>query len=309
MFAGGDGGWVRACTNALFGQSERRPHAPHHCRRNKCVPQQLVALFEHSWFRYDASQASSWLQASIVNFATTQIPRRYSSSAKMGKLFLILVELARILVAFLQWAFKETCWKVIGVLTWGMILRIHLVHHYSSKFGNNQRSSLSPTWSVNTATPIQQNPMHNGHDDNKGHSESYENKCATNYNITHKQQLERHSQQTTHNAQPMTTLTSTIACVESASTRTVPHLMVTPHTSWLKFWVHSQSFTVFLMARSLWLDLSFLPLLVLPAHLLPLNSTTGSSWQVKAIPPQKRVRTPWTPSPLPHMSKQLDLFI
>ena len=34
---------------------ERRPHAPHHCRRNKCVPQQLVAPFEFRWFRYDAS--------------------------------------------------------------------------------------------------------------------------------------------------------------------------------------------------------------------------------------------------------------
>ena len=40
----------------------------------------------------------------FVNFATAQTPRSYSSSAKMAKLFLILVELARILVAFFLWA-------------------------------------------------------------------------------------------------------------------------------------------------------------------------------------------------------------
>ena len=54
--------------------------------------------------RYDASQASSWLQASIVNFATARTLRRYSSSATMEKFFLILVELARILLAFFLWA-------------------------------------------------------------------------------------------------------------------------------------------------------------------------------------------------------------
>ena len=50
----------------------RRPHAPHHSRRNSCVWKQLVDSFEHSWFRYDASSASTWFQASIVNLATAQ---------------------------------------------------------------------------------------------------------------------------------------------------------------------------------------------------------------------------------------------
>ena len=36
---------------------------------------------------------------------------------------------------------------------------------------------------VDTIPPIQQNPMQNGYDENKGYDESYENKCATNYSI------------------------------------------------------------------------------------------------------------------------------
>ena len=54
---------------------------------------------------------------------------------------------------------------------------------------------------VNTIPPIQQNPMKNGYDENKGYDESYENKCATNYSIITTQQLERHAQQAAHNAQ------------------------------------------------------------------------------------------------------------
>ena len=87
---------------------ERRPHALHHSRRNSSVSKQLVDPFEHSWFRYDARKASSWLQTSIVFLATAQKPRGYSSSAKMAKLFLILVELARILVASLIWDITTT---------------------------------------------------------------------------------------------------------------------------------------------------------------------------------------------------------
>ena len=52
-----------------------------------------ISVYRNSW----------WIRsntASIVNLATAQTPRRYSSSAKMATLFLILVELARILVAF-----------------------------------------------------------------------------------------------------------------------------------------------------------------------------------------------------------------
>ena len=36
---------------------------------------------------------------------------------------------------------------------------------------------------VNSISPIQQNSMKNGYDENKGCGNSYENKCATNYSI------------------------------------------------------------------------------------------------------------------------------
>ena len=60
---------------------------------------------KQSRFRYDASQASTWLQASIVNLATAQRQRRCSSSqSKMdAKLFFVLVELVSIMVAFFLW--------------------------------------------------------------------------------------------------------------------------------------------------------------------------------------------------------------
>ena len=60
------------------------------------------------------------------------------------------------------------------------------------------------TRSVNTFLPIQQNPVKNGYDENKGYDESYENKCATNYSIitnnnwndTHNKQLTMHNKYT-----------------------------------------------------------------------------------------------------------------
>ena len=56
---------------------------------------------------------------------------------------------------------------------------------------------------VNTIPPIQQNPMQNGYDQNKGYDESFENKCVTNYSIitnnsndTHNKQLTMHNKYT-----------------------------------------------------------------------------------------------------------------
>ena len=50
-------------------------------------------------------------------------------------------------------------------------------------FSNSQRSSLSPTGSVNSIPPIQQNSMKNGYDENNSYNKSDETKCATNYRI------------------------------------------------------------------------------------------------------------------------------
>ena len=45
------------CRDGQIG--ERRPHAPHHSRGKSSLSKQLVDSFEHSWFRYDASKAST----------------------------------------------------------------------------------------------------------------------------------------------------------------------------------------------------------------------------------------------------------
>ena len=101
---------------------------------NSRIQSQLVDSFKQSRFRFDASPASTWLQASIVNFATVQTPRECCSSAKIdAKLFFVLVELARNLVAFFlsgsPWRRTQHWYctgkfdrKVIGPLNRGMIL-------------------------------------------------------------------------------------------------------------------------------------------------------------------------------------------
>ena len=67
---------------------------------NYRLSEQLVDTFEFSWFRHDASKASSRFETSL-NFSTVQEPGGYSLLPKLAKLFLILVELARFLVASL----------------------------------------------------------------------------------------------------------------------------------------------------------------------------------------------------------------
>ena len=65
------------------------------------IPWQLVDTFEFCWFWHDAHKASPWLQRSVVNLASPQECRGSSLLPKLvAKLFLILVELERFLVAF-----------------------------------------------------------------------------------------------------------------------------------------------------------------------------------------------------------------
>ena len=186
--------------------SERRPHAPHHSRWNSSVSKQLVDPFEHSWFRHDAREASSWFQTSIVYLATPQEPRGYSLLPKVGKLFLVLVELGRILVAFFIWAsprrwtthwlIGETWWTVIGPIIRGMFLRINLVQNYSSKFGNSQQQfTVTDGWGVNTFPPIQQNFMKNGYDENNGYGKVLWEQVCDELEHHHKPQVEWREQQ------------------------------------------------------------------------------------------------------------------
>ena len=187
-----------------------------------------------------------------------------------------------------------------------MILRIHLVHHYSSKFGNSQRSLLSPTGCVNTMPPIQEDLRENGYDENKGYDESYGNKCATNYSIiTNNNWNDTHtssSQCTT--STPMTTLTLTIAwctsCVESAHSAhcstlddDTAHLMAQVLSPFIV--IHGHTHGAFSLTRSLPSSFTCPSCPSPSSSTIPscsLSSTTRSSWQVCATPPQKGVRTP-----------------
>ena len=253
--------WRRTqCRNLPWdGQiGERRPHAPRHSRWNSSVSKQLVDPFEHGEFRHDARKASSWFQTSLNNFATAQEPGGYSLLPKVAKLFLILVELARILVAIFiwvsprrwtqHWSIRETWWAVIGPFIRGMILRIILVQNYNSNSVIANGSSLSPTVGVKSISPVQQNSMTNGFDENKDYGNSCENKCATNYSIitninwnnTRNMQLTMHNKYTNDDVHYQR-LRGAHHALSLHIARTVPHLMMTPHTSWLKFWASGNS--------------------------------------------------------------------
>ena len=214
------------------------------------------------------------------------------------------------------WNWQESWWhssyehhhedgpsKWLGYLFEVWFSEIQLVHNYISKFGKSQRSLLSPTVSVNTIPPIQQNLLQNGYDENKGYDESYENKCATNCSII-TNNLERHAQQAAHNAQQVHQWRRWFRRLRGAHhalslhiERTVPHLMMTPHTSWLKFWAITLSSPfihgAFSLTRSLFSSFTGPSCPSPSSSSIPscsLSSTTRSSWQVCATPPQMRVR-------------------
>ena len=53
-----------------------------------------------------------------------------------------------------------------------MILRINLVQNYSSKFGNSQQQfTVTDGRGIKSVSPIQQNSMKNGYDENKAYDE------------------------------------------------------------------------------------------------------------------------------------------
>ena len=187
-----------------------------------------------------------------------------------------------------------------------MILRIHLVHHYSSKLGNSQRSLLSPTGCVNTIPPIQQNPMQNGYDENKATVKAMRTSVRR---TTASSQTAIGTTRTTSSSQcttstPMTTLTSTIAwcssCVESAHSAhcstlddDTAHLMAQVLSPFIV--IHGHTHGAFSLTRSLPSSFTFSSCPSPSSSSTPscsLSSTARSSWQVCATPPQKRVRTP-----------------
>ena len=68
-----------------------------------------------------------------------------------------------------------------------MILRINVLHHYSSNSVTANSSLLSPTGCVNTIPPIQQNPTQNGYDENNGYGKELREKVCDELQHHHKQ--------------------------------------------------------------------------------------------------------------------------
>ena len=126
---------------------------------------------------------------------------------------------------------------VIGPIIRGMIIRINLVqNNYSSKFGNSQRSLLSPTRSVNSIPPIQQNSMKNGYDENNNYNMSDETKCETKYSINNKWNVNAHNNMhlTKHDTNDDVDLDNLRGAHRALSVhveRTLLHLVMSSHTS------------------------------------------------------------------------------
>ena len=64
-----------------------------------------------------------------------------------------------------------------------MILRMNLKQNYNDNSVTANSSLLSPSGGVKSMSPIQQNSMKNGSDENDNYNMSDETTCATNYSI------------------------------------------------------------------------------------------------------------------------------
>ena len=137
-----------------------------------------VSVYRNNWWTRSNTVGSDtmpiwhrpiWLQASIVDLATVQTPRRYSSSAKMQSSFSSWWNWQE---SWWQSSFehhhedgpspeliRETCWQVWATHSRVWFLRMNLMQ-CSSKFGRQLTIvHCHPTGSVNTVPPpIQQNP-------------------------------------------------------------------------------------------------------------------------------------------------------
>ena len=67
-----------------------------------------------------------------------------------------------------------------------MILKINLAQNYSDKFGNSQRSLLSPTGGVKSIPPNTEKWLRKRYDENCNNDMSNETKRETNYSMNNK---------------------------------------------------------------------------------------------------------------------------
>ena len=87
---------------------------------------------------------------------------------------------------------------MIGPIIRGMILQINLMQNYSDNLGTANSSLLSPTGGVKSISPIQENSMQYGYDENDNNNMSNETECETNYSINNKWNNMRNKHLTKH---------------------------------------------------------------------------------------------------------------
>ena len=87
---------------------------------------------------------------------------------------------------------------MIGPIIRGMMFNINLMQNYSENSVTANSSLLSPTEGVKSISPIQENSMQYGYDENDNNNMSNEIKCETNYSINNKWNNTRNKQLTKH---------------------------------------------------------------------------------------------------------------
>ena len=79
-----------------------------------------------------------------------------------------------------------------------MILKINLMQNYSDNSVTANSSLLSPTGCVKRISPIQENSMQYGYDENDNNNMSDDTKCETNHSINNKWNKVRNKHVTKH---------------------------------------------------------------------------------------------------------------
>ena len=165
-------------------------------------------------------------------------------------------------------------------------------------------SSTSPT--VNNIPPMQQNFMKNGYDENKGYGESYENEVNENYSITNNNWNNAYTnkQTTKQNTNDDVDVNGTrgVHALSLHALRICSTVVIVSH-----FTFHGSSSERIHTSICMVIHGAFSLIRPLPSSFTfpscpspstssspscSLSSTTRSSWQVCATPPQMRVRTP-----------------
>ena len=247
----------------------------------------------------------------------------------VAKLFLVLVELARILVAFFLWASprrRTQHWLIKGNLIekWlGHLFEVWFSELICCSTVQNSvtadGSLLSPTGGVKSISPIQENSIKNGYDESKGYDESYENKCATNYSIItnnnwndayNNKQLTMHNKYTNDDVDTMHLhFNGRVLYMHWACTRIFPQPWWLSHTHLMAqvlsaFTLHpwSSTWRTLLDSPFHFLLLPFPPVcprLPLPPRAVPRAPLHEEHGKPALLRWQKRVRTPWTSSTTP----------